>query len=130
MAVKPLLAETGTTLVFTDEIVLIGDRYYVKATAELKVRGATLDKTFAYAREADWASGQAPPQCTGSASSYARKDCANALFCIDDTKDADSQKRPASTAATTQPDTTVPPPITITSHTTSPTYGQRSATCC
>ena len=86
-AVKPLLGEA--TLTISDEIVLIGDRYYVKATATL-----TLDKeeksATAYAREAVTKKGMDEAQITGAASSYARKYCLNGLLAIDDTKDADT----------------------------------------
>ena len=86
-AVKPLLGEA--TLTISDEIVNIGDRYYVKATATL-----TQDKheksVTAYAREAVNKKGMDEAQITGAASSYARKYALNGLFCIDDTKDADT----------------------------------------
>ena len=87
LAVKPLLGEA--TLTISDRIVLIGDRYYVKATATL-----THDKeeksVTAYAREALNKKGMDEAQITGAASSYARKYSLNGLFAIDDTKDADT----------------------------------------
>ncbi len=86
-AVKPLLGEA--TLTLQDEIVLIGERYYVRATATL-----THDKveitSVAYAREALAKKGMDEAQITGAASSYARKYALNGLLCIDDTKDADA----------------------------------------
>jgi hypothetical protein len=90
-AVKPILADAGCTLTLSDEVVLIGDRYYVKAIAWLK--GEDVDEVVtAYAREADNKAGMDSCQVTGTASSYARKYALNGLFCIDDTKDADTDE--------------------------------------
>lgn len=97
-AVKPLLQETGTTIVVDDEVVLIGDRYYVKATAVF-TDGVTTDKASAFAREEDIVKGMASAQITGSTSSYARKYALNGLLLIDDNKDPDSkdpENKPAS----------------------------------
>lgn len=87
-AVKPLLEEC--TLTINDEIVLIGNRYYVKATARLSKELEQVEVS-AYARESDTKKGMDESQITGSASSYARKYALNGLFAIDDTKDADTQ---------------------------------------
>lgn len=73
----------------SDEIVLIGDRYYVKATASINIEGASI-KAIGYAREAATKKGMDDSQITGATSSYARKYALNGLFCIDDTKDADT----------------------------------------
>jgi hypothetical protein len=90
-AVKPILYEVGCTLTLEDEVVLIGDRYYIKATARLK--GEDTDEVVtAYAREAETKTGMDASQITGTASSYARKYALNGLFCIDDTKDADTDE--------------------------------------
>lgn len=91
-AVKPLLAETQTTLVVGDEIVLIGERYYVCATATLTNQKGEQVTNKAYAREDKEKSKMDASQMTGSASSYARKYALNGLFCIDDTKDADTDE--------------------------------------
>lgn len=104
-AVKPLLDDN--TLVISDEIVLIGDRYYVKATARLVYPDGTYVQAVGWAREtADRAKFDAA-QLTGAASSYARKYALNGLFCIDDTRDADSQApepaRPAPVKAPVPP---------------------------
>lgn len=88
-AVKPFLTE-GATLVLNDEIVLIGTRYYVKATATL-TSGSESVSTTAYAREEETKKGMDGAQITGAASSYARKYSLNALLLIDDQKDADTQ---------------------------------------
>lgn len=86
-AVKPLLGTA--TLVISDEIVMLGDRFYVKATATLKDGKEEVSNT-AYAREAQEKKGMDESQITGASSSYARKYALNGLFLIDDTKDADS----------------------------------------
>lgn len=86
-AVKPLLGECA--LVISDEIVLIGDRYYLKANATLSL-GETGVSISGYARESLEKKGMDVAQITGASSSYARKYALNGLFCIDDTKDADS----------------------------------------
>ena len=86
-AVKPLLGDA--TLTLTDDIVLIGDRYYVKATATLHLDPNSRTVS-AFARESLDKKGMDSAQITGAASSYARKYALNGLFCIDDTKDADT----------------------------------------
>lgn len=88
-AVKPLLAREGLVLTITDSIEMVGNRYYVKATATV-TDGEKSISTTAYAREADERKGMDSSQVTGSSSSYARKYALNGLFCIDDTKDADT----------------------------------------
>ena len=89
-AVKPLLKETNCTLVVSDDIVQVGDRFYVKATAILKTPSGEEYKNSAFAREPLSKKGSDESQITGAASSYARKYALNGLFCIDDTKDADA----------------------------------------
>ena len=87
--VKPLLKEHNLALLIDDEIVQIGERYYVKATAKI-TDGREIVSATAYAREPDTKKGMDESQITGATSSYARKYALNALFCIDDTKDADT----------------------------------------
>ena len=87
-AVKPLLKKNNCHLTITDEIILIGDRYYVKATAEI-TNGTEVVATSALAREEESKKGMDSAQLTGATSSYARKYALNGLFCIDDTKDSD-----------------------------------------
>lgn len=91
-AVKPLLAKAGCTLTLTDEIIPVGGRVYVKATCTLTGKGGQSVTTTAYAREAETKPGMDVAQVTGAASSYARKYALNGLFCIDDTKDADTDE--------------------------------------
>lgn len=95
-AVKPLLDKHSATLTVSDDIVFIGDkddaRFYIKATATLCAAegGEVLAQTTAFAREPLAKKGMDESQITGAASSYARKYALNGLFCIDDTKDADT----------------------------------------
>ena len=88
-AVKPLLKDCCASLTLDDDIVMIGDRIYVKAIASLEWGGTNIQTT-AFAREELTKKGMDAAQITGSASSYARKYALNGLFCIDDTKDADA----------------------------------------
>ena len=90
-AVKPLCAEEGCILLIADEMVLVGERYYIKATATLKTPDGEFTTT-GYARESDDKKGMDASQITGTASSYARKYALNGLFCIDDNKDADTDE--------------------------------------
>ena len=71
-AVKPLCAEHGCQLTLSDAIELVGDRYYVRATARIRTADETVEVT-AYARESASKKGMDESQITGSASSYARK---------------------------------------------------------
>jgi hypothetical protein len=93
-AVKPLLNKYNCYLTVSDEIVEVGGRVYVKATASLHEshRHLVADVT-AYAREAEVKKGMDDAQITGSASSYARKYALNGLFAIDDTKDPDATNK-------------------------------------
>jgi hypothetical protein len=89
--VKPLLSEHGLSLTLSDTVKLIGDRFYIEATATL-VNVEQPDQriiTTAMARESLEKKGMDASQITGSTSSYARKYCLNGLFNIDDTRDAD-----------------------------------------
>ena len=92
-AVKPLCAEKGVLLNLSDEIVQVGDRYYVHAKATFLDTGddGKIISVSAYAREAENKKGMDESQITGAASSYARKYALNGLFLIDDNKDADTQ---------------------------------------
>ena len=87
--VKPLLKEYNLLLIINDEIVQIGERYYVKATAKITDGRESVSAT-AYAREPLEKKGADASQITGASSSYARKYALNGLLCIDDTKDADA----------------------------------------
>lgn len=120
-AVKPLLAKNRLSLVLSDELVVIGEhnpvlyqesvwdkdakqfkaetritgsqRFYIKATATLyDLDSEMVLSNNAYAREEETKKGMDASQITGTASSYARKYALNGLFCIDDTKDADTDE--------------------------------------
>ena len=110
-AVKPICAKHNAVLTVSDELVYMGDRYYIKATATLVNAENTGVKIYkheydeitnyptlevinntAYAREEETKKGMDGSQITGTASSYARKYALNGLFCIDDTKDADTDE--------------------------------------
>lgn len=90
-AAKPLCKAVNAVCYLTDEIVMVGDRYYVKATA-IFVDVETSDTmcAVAYAREEETKKGMDGSQVTGASSSYARKYALNGLFDIDDTKDSDT----------------------------------------
>lgn len=90
-AVKPLLNKYDVTLLLSDSIILISNRYYVQATAKLIDIENTQDiiEVTAYAREEEEKKGMDGSQITGASSSYARKYALNGLFLIDDTKDSD-----------------------------------------
>lgn len=89
-ALKPLLNTVKTVLLLNDEILQIGDRFYIKATAKLQdTESSEYITNVAYARECDNRPKMDAAQVTGSCSSYARKYALNGLFCIDDAKDPD-----------------------------------------
>lgn len=90
-AVKPLCKEVNAVVLLSDDVVMVGERYYVKASA-IFVDAESGDRitVTAYAREEDTKKGMDGSQITGASSSYARKYALNGLFDIDDTKDSDS----------------------------------------
>lgn len=91
-----------TSLVVSDEINVVGDRYYIKATATLYYGGESIFST-AFAREPLDKKGMDDSQITGAASSYARKYAMNGLFCIDDNKDPDTMSPDDNTATKRTP---------------------------
>lgn len=103
-AVKPLLAEHGAVIQLSDTLELVGDRYYIRATASLidSDTGEAASVT-AWAREAESRKGMDEAQVTGSSSSYARKYALNGLLAIDDTRDADTMDNRASGQAANKP---------------------------
>lgn len=106
-AVKPLLTERGLVILITDDIVQIGERYYVRATATIYDSEGSYISNSALAREENVKKGMDASQITGATSSYARKYALNGLLAIDDTKDADAtnkgQDEPKNAKATAQP---------------------------
>ena len=90
-ALKPLLNEVKAIVNISDEIVLVGERYYVKATVKfIDAETGEVVEANAMAREEESKKGMDSSQLTGSTSSYARKYALNGLFAIDDTKDSDT----------------------------------------
>lgn len=88
-AVKPVINPLGFYLTLSDEVVVLSNRFYIKATAKIS-NGTETYESVAYAREEEVKKGMDGSQVTGAASSYARKYALNGLFAIDDTKDSDS----------------------------------------
>ena len=89
-AVKPLLAKQKCTLIITDDIVMVGNRIYVKATATIKNEKGEVEEATGWAREEESKKGMDASQITGASSSYARKYALNGLFAIDDNADSDT----------------------------------------
>lgn len=89
-AVKPLLNKQKCTLTITDDIVMVGNRIYVKATATIKNEKGECEATTGWAREEETKKGMDGSQITGASSSYARKYALNGLFAIDDNNDSDT----------------------------------------
>ena len=89
-AVKPILKKCNCTLLLSDSLVYVGERYYIKATATLVNAEGKSVSTEAYAREEETKKGMDASQITGASSSYARKYALNGLLCIDDNKDSDT----------------------------------------
>ena len=89
-AVKPILKKCNCTLLLSDSLVYVGERYYIKATATLVNAEGKSVSTESYDREEDTKKGMDASQITGASSSYARKYALNGLLCIDDNKDSDT----------------------------------------
>lgn len=89
-AVKPLLAKKKCTLTITDDIVMVGNRIYVKATATIKNEKGEVETSTGWAREEESKKGMDASQITGASSSYARKYALNGLLAIDDNADSDT----------------------------------------
>ncbi len=89
LGLKPHLMALGCSVTLSDEVIMIGDRIYVKATATITNKEGEEKNTTAFARESLMKKGMDEAQVTGSASSYARKYALNGLFAIDDSKDMD-----------------------------------------
>lgn len=104
---KPLLKKYECSVVVSDEMVMLGDRFYIKATAELRDKDNVVVATnTGYARESLTKKGMDDSQVTGATSSYARKYALNGLFAIDDTKDADTDAYTAKTTGAKKANTT------------------------
>lgn len=116
-AVKPLLAKQKCTLIITDDVVLIGNRIYVKATATIKNEKGECETTTGWAREEKTKKGMDGSQITGASSSYARKYALNGLFAIDDNADSDTTNDGLHQALQQQSQTQVQQPATPKYHT-------------
>lgn len=103
-AVKPLLGEVKAALTISDALELVGERYYIAATATLTdiESGGQISVT-ARAREESEKKGMDASQVSGAAGSYARKYALNGLFCIDDAKDSDSTNEDEAKSGGMQP---------------------------
>lgn len=107
-AVKPLLNKQKCTLTITDDIVMVGNRIYVKATATIKNEKGEHETTTGWAREEETKKGMDGSQITGASSSYARKYALNGLFAIDDNADSDTTNDGQHQAAQQQTQTQQP----------------------
>lgn len=116
-AVKPLLAKQKCTLIITDDVVLIGNRIYVKATATIKNEKGECETTTGWAREEETKKGMDGSQITGASSSYARKYALNGLFAIDDNADSDTTNDGQHQSSQQQSQTQVQQPATPQYHT-------------
>lgn len=116
-AVKPLLAKQKCTLIITDDVVLIGNRIYVKATATIKNEKGECETTTGWAREEETKKGMDGSQITGASSSYARKYALNGLFAIDDNADSDTTNDGQHQTSHQQAQTQVQQPATPQYHT-------------
>lgn len=87
---KPLLNELKCVITLTDEMVMLGDRFYIKSIATLQNENGEKESAIGWAREPEEIKGMSAPQVTGTASSYARKYALASLLAIDDNKDIDS----------------------------------------
>lgn len=91
-AVKPLLEKNNMTLTISDDIIQVGEKYFVKSIAtvqDLESEETITNQAFAEIGEHK---GMSSEQTTGTCSSYCRKYCLNGLFLIDDQKDADTDE--------------------------------------
>lgn len=102
-AVKPLLAKQKCTLTITDDIVMVGNRIYVKATATIKNEKGEVETSTGWAREEETKKGMDASQITGASSSYARKYALNGLLAIDDNADYDTTNNGQQQTQTQQP---------------------------
>ncbi len=118
-ALKPLLAETKTVILLTDNVSCINNRYYVTATATLVDTESAEPQSVsitASAREEETKKGMDGSQITGASSSYARKYALNGLFAIDDVRDSDTTNHYGKDTPKTQSKTAVkltPAPTTV-----------------
>lgn len=87
---KKVCFKYSALLNLSDEVILVGERYYVKSTAKLMLPDGLIIQSFGYARESESKKGMDEAQITGSSSSYARKRALEGLFGLDDSVDVDA----------------------------------------
>ncbi len=87
-AVKKLQQELNFNLIVADDMVIVNDRIYVKATATFMYNGESVTVS-AFAREPEIKKGMDVAQVTGASSSYARKYALSGLFLLDDNQGPD-----------------------------------------
>ena len=92
-ALKPHLYKHDLRHTISDEMVNIGERYYIKATVTVTLMNDVIAESVGFARETEHRKGMDSSQITGSASSYARKYALNGLWLIDDTQDVDTYEQ-------------------------------------
>lgn len=112
--VKPLLKELKCTITFTDDMILLGERYYVKSTATLTNENGEKWNAVAFAREDLSRAGMSESQVTGTASSYARKYAICSLLAINEEQDPDAMDNRPKVNKSTQPSQFIPKPQTTT----------------
>lgn len=92
-AAKKVNGKYFLLLVIEDTVEQYNEHLFLKTTAKLKdVLSDEQLEVSALAKIPLAKKGMDDSQITGAASSYARKYCLNGLYCIDDTKDADSEE--------------------------------------
>ncbi len=137
-AVKPLCRKHKTTLILTDELMYIGERYYVRAVARLHdlekdSQAVPYIEVSAFAREEESKKGMDGSQVTGASSSYARKYALNGLFNIDDVKDSDftntAQKEPQRTQSAPHAKQSTAPKAKQTARTSEPDANAECDSC-
>lgn len=111
-AVKPLCAKYGLVLTVSDDLIVVGDRFYVRARAKIRNAEGESLCAFGYAREDEDKKGMDGAQVTGTSSSYARKYALNGLLLIDDTKDADTDEHTKEAKARSEKAKAEPKPST------------------
>lgn len=89
-SLKPVLQKHEATLILSDTIIEVGSKLFLRANATLRTEDGVID-VYGFAELGEH-KGMSSEQCTGTASSYARKYALNGLFLIDETEsDPDSK---------------------------------------
>lgn len=91
-AIKPILSKYGCAVIINDDILMVGERIYIKSTVTVLSENESMSVS-SFAREELVKKGCDSSQITGATSSYARKYALNGMFLIDDTKDSDATNK-------------------------------------